>query len=145
MVRVPNYPDMLPQRPRSVSFFSTNTHSSRSNHVLTSFGAFTLRIVGSVEPISMSSCSGGIKSQAITIDEIVHEPQSESRCCGIPWENEARGVCIILNASTWRSIASWTGGLPGSMVMTMPSRSLARIKKEYSSETTEVGLPLVPI
>ena len=56
MVQVPNYPGMLPRCLQSVSFFSTNIR--HFSCVLTSFGASTLRIVGSVEPISISSFSG---------------------------------------------------------------------------------------
>lgn len=60
MVQVPNYPGMIPRRLQSVSFFSTNIRHVPAT-LLTSFGAFTLRIIDPVEPISISSCSGKVQ------------------------------------------------------------------------------------
>jgi hypothetical protein len=134
MAQVLNYPGILPRRPRSVSLFSTNIHCD-PGRVLTSFGASTLRIVGSVEPIIISSCSRNIKLLAVPLDRIAHKLQSESRCCGIPWGNGATGAHITLNRSISQSIASCTGGLPGSIVMIMPSRSLPKIRNEHSLVT----------
>ena len=50
------------------------------------------------------------------------------------------GAHIALNGSISHSVASCMGDLPGSIVMTMPSRSLAKIRNKHSSVTKESRL-----
>lgn len=81
-----------------ICLFLQYKNSPHPDRILTSFGAFTLRIVGPVEPISTSSCSGKIKLLAVLLDRILaHEPQSVSQYCEILWGNGATGAHITLN------------------------------------------------